>query len=98
MTTVQIERPEHTKLADWFAELRLWLDNNDCSPMRFSQAGQAMSGERFNITFADEIHAESFVSAFAKYRPSIRRPIGGVEPGGDPQSTAVPAEIIDEIL
>jgi len=26
MTMVQIEKPEDAKLADWFAELRLWFD------------------------------------------------------------------------
>jgi hypothetical protein len=31
MTAVQVERPEDTKLAVWFAELRLWFDNNDCT-------------------------------------------------------------------
>ena len=28
MTVVQIEKPEDTNLADWFAELRLWFDVN----------------------------------------------------------------------
>jgi hypothetical protein len=74
MMIVQVERPESTQLADWFAELRLWFDTNDCSPMLFTEAGG-----RFNIKFADDAHAQLFASTFAKYGPSIRRPIS--EPG-----------------
>jgi hypothetical protein len=70
MTTVQVERPDDTKLADWFAELRLWFDNNDCNPILFTEVGG-----RFNIQFADYAHAQLFASSFAKYGPSIRRPI-----------------------
>ena len=70
MTTVQVERPENTKLADWFAELRLWFDNNDCSPILFTEVGG-----RFNIQFADDSHAQLFASSFAKHGPSIRRPM-----------------------
>ncbi len=73
MTTVQVERPEDTKLADWFAELRLWFDNNDCNPILFTEVAG-----RFNIKFADDVHAQLFATTFAKYGPSIRRPI--VEP------------------
>jgi hypothetical protein len=70
MTTVQVERPEDTKLADWFAELRLWFDNNDCNPILFTEVGG-----RFNIKFAEDAHAQLFAATFAKYGPSIRRPI-----------------------
>jgi hypothetical protein len=72
MTTVQVERPEDTKLAVWFAELRLWFDNNDCTPIRFTEVAG-----RCNIKFADDAHAQLFLFAttFAKYGPPIRRPI-----------------------
>ena len=70
MTTVQVERPEDTKLADWFAELRLWFDNNDCNPILFTEVAG-----RFNIKFADGVHAQLFATTFAKYGPSIRHPI-----------------------
>ena len=70
MTTVQVERPEDTKLADWFAELRLWFDDNDCNPILFTEVGG-----RFNIKFADDAHAQLFATTFAKYVPSIRHPI-----------------------
>jgi hypothetical protein len=70
MTTVQVERPEDTKLADWFAELRSWFDDNDCSPILFTEVAG-----RFNIKFADDAHAQLFATTFAKYSPSIRRPI-----------------------
>ena len=76
MMVVQIERPEDTKLADWFAELRSWFDNNDCSPVLFTEAGRVMNRERFNIKFANELHAQLFASTFAKYGPSIRRSLG----------------------
>jgi hypothetical protein len=70
MTTVQVERPEDTKLADWFAELRLWFDNNDCAPILFTDVGGC-----FNIRFADDAQARLFATSFSKYGPSIRRPI-----------------------
>jgi hypothetical protein len=71
MMIVQVERPQDTNLADWFAELRFWFDKNDCSPMLFTDVGR-----RFNIKFADDAHAQLFASTFAKYGPSIRRPMG----------------------
>jgi hypothetical protein len=70
MTTVQVERPEDTKLADWFAELRLWFDNHDCSPILFTEVAG-----RFNIKFAEDAHAQLFANTFVKYSSSIRRPI-----------------------
>ena len=70
MTMVQIEKPEDAKLADWFAELRLWFDKNDCSPILFREAGRIMNTSRFNIKFADDVQARLFVSTFAKYRPT----------------------------
>ena len=70
MTTVQVKRPEDTKLVDWFAELRLWFDNNDCNPILFTEVAG-----RFNIKFADGVHAQLFATTFAKYGPSIRHPI-----------------------
>jgi hypothetical protein len=71
MTVVQIEKPEDTKLADWFAELRLWFDKNDCSPILFSETGRVMNRSRFNIKFSDDAQARLFVSTFAKYRPTM---------------------------
>jgi hypothetical protein len=70
MTTVQVERPEDTKLADWFAELRLWFDSNDCNPILFTEVGG-----RFNIKFAEGAYAQLFATTFAKYGTSIRCPI-----------------------
>jgi hypothetical protein len=71
MTVVQIEKPQDTKLADWFAELRLWFDKNDCSPILFSETGRVMNRSRFNIKFSDDAQARLFVSTFAKYRPTM---------------------------
>jgi hypothetical protein len=66
MTTVQVKRPEDTKLADWFAELRLWFDNNDCNPILFTEVAG-----RFNIKFADDVHAQLFATTFAKFRYNL---------------------------
>jgi len=92
MTVVQIEKPEGAKLADWFAELRLWFDNNDCSPILFAQAGRVMNKDRFNIKFANDVQAHLFASNFAKYCPSISRPAGEepmqVKAGVDPAAGA----------
>jgi hypothetical protein len=57
-----------------------------------------MNRERFNITFVDEAHAQSFVSAFSKHGASIRRPTIGVEPGAVTESSQlseVPADAIE---
>ena len=77
MTTVQVERPEDTKLADWFAELRLWFDNNDCNPILFTEVEGVKNRSGFNIKFADDVQAHLFASTFAKYKPTILRLIGG---------------------
>jgi hypothetical protein len=77
MTVVQIEKPEDTKLADWFAELRLWFDNNDCNPILFTEVGEVKNRSGFNIKFADDVQARLFASNFAKYEPTILRLIGG---------------------
>ena len=75
MRIVQVERPEDIKLADWFAELRLWFDNNDCKPILFTEA----SGH-FKIKFANAAHAQLFTSIFAKHGPSIRQLVGAHRP------------------
>ena len=77
MIVVRIEKPGNTTLADWFVELRSWFDINDCSPILFSQAGDAMNRVLFNITFADHAQAQLFASKFSKYAPSIVRSTGG---------------------
>jgi len=77
MTVVQIEKPEDTKLADWFAELRLWFDNNDCNPILFTEVEGVKNRSGFNIKFADDVQARLFASTFAKYKPTILRLIGG---------------------
>jgi len=77
MTVVQIEKPEDTKLADWFAELRLWFDNNDCNPILFTEVEEVKNRSGFNIKFADDVQARLFASTFAKYQPTILRLIGG---------------------
>ena len=73
MIVVRIEKPRNTTLADWFVELRSWFDNNDCSPILFSRAGEVTNKVLFNITFADHAQAQLFASKFSKYAPSIVR-------------------------
>ena len=73
MTVVQIQKPENTQLADWFAELRCWFDNNDCSPILFTETGRVMNKVQFSVKFADQAHARLFASAFSNYAPSIRQ-------------------------
>jgi hypothetical protein len=73
MTVVQIEKPEDTKLADWFAELRLWFDNNDCNSILSTEVERVKNGPGFNIKFADDVQARLFASTSAKYEPTIRR-------------------------
>jgi len=77
MTVVQIKKPEDTKLADWFAELRLWFDNNDCNPILFTEVEGVKNRSGFNIKFGDDVQARLFASTFAKYKPAILGLIGG---------------------
>lgn len=77
MIVVRIEKPGNTTLADWFVELRSWFDNNECTPILFSQAGEVMNRVLFNITFADHAQAQLFASKFSKYGPSIVRSMSG---------------------
>jgi hypothetical protein len=76
MTMVQIEKPEDADLADWFAELRSWFDVHNCNPSLFAKAGQIMNRDRFNIKFSNNADAQLFATSFAKYSPSIPRPVG----------------------
>jgi hypothetical protein len=77
MVVVRIEKPGNMTLAAWFIELRSWFDNNDCTPLLFSRAGQVTGRVLFNIRFAEDSHPLLFTSHFSKHEPSIQRSTGG---------------------
>lgn len=66
MVVVQIEKPGNMTLADWFCELRSWLDQNYCHPILFNQSERVTGKMIFDITFSDETQARVFSSTFTK--------------------------------
>lgn len=52
-------------IADAMAELRIWLDHNDCTPHDFDIA-KAPPGLVVRIEFADDAMAEAFQREFAR--------------------------------
>ena len=72
MMVVEVEKPADITLADWFAELRLWFDHNDCHPTIFNQAAQVIDGLAFDITFGNDADAQLFACRFSHYAAKIR--------------------------
>jgi len=68
MVVVQIEKPGNMTLANWFSELRSWLDQNHCQPTLFNQPERVTGKMIFNIIFSDETQARVFSSTFVKVR------------------------------
>jgi hypothetical protein len=66
MVIVQIEKPGNITLANWFCELRSWLDHNYCQPTLFNQSERVTGKMIFNIAFSDETQARVFASTFTK--------------------------------
>jgi hypothetical protein len=73
MVVVQIEKPGNMALANWFCELRSWLDQNYCHPMLFNQSERVTGKMIFDITFSDESQARVFILHLQRYAPQIRR-------------------------
>jgi hypothetical protein len=71
MVVVQIEKPGNMTLANWFCELRSWLDQNYCQPTLFNQSERVTGKMIFNIMFSDETQARVFSSTFTKICTSI---------------------------
>lgn len=80
MLVVQIEKPANMTLAQWFSELRLWLDQHSCEDTSFSQSGRIIDKLIFNLTFHDHAKARLFAANFTRYSPSIRDTIGSERP------------------
>ena len=76
MVVVQIEKPGNMTLANWFCELRSWLDQNYCQPTLFNQFERVTEKLIFDITFSDETQARVFSSTFASYAPQFDGPQG----------------------
>jgi outer membrane lipoprotein-sorting protein len=53
------------KIADAMAELRIWLDHNDCTPHDF-EITKAPRGVVVRVGFSDEAMAEAFQREFAR--------------------------------
>jgi hypothetical protein len=71
MMVVQVEKPDNITLAEWFAELRLWLDDNDCHPTLFNEAEQVIDALSFNLTFSNDAEAQLFACRFSHYAAKI---------------------------
>ena len=75
LLVVQIVKPANVPLGAWLAELRIWMDENDCQPVLFANAGRIIDRLLYNVTFADRARSRSFACTFAHYTPSVRRPL-----------------------
>jgi hypothetical protein len=53
------------KLANAMAELRMWLDHNDCVPVSFDISRQRR-GVLVRVVFAEDEQAEQFERRFAR--------------------------------
>jgi hypothetical protein len=73
MLLVEIEKPENETLANWFSQLRDWLDANRCAPSIFARAGRRIDRLIYRISFDDAARAHRFAREFARYSPTIRR-------------------------
>lgn len=63
----QVEvRLEGWKIADAMAELRIWLDHNDCTPRDFGITRAQRGTLVVRIDFDDDAMAEAFEREFAR--------------------------------
>ena len=53
-------------LADAMAELRIWLDHNDCVPVSFDIRRLPTGALRVRVQFSDDALAEAFEREFAR--------------------------------
>jgi hypothetical protein len=53
-------------IADVMAELRIWLDHNDCVPLSFDIVKEATGGLLVRIEFSDDAMAEAFQREFGR--------------------------------
>jgi hypothetical protein len=53
-------------IADAMAELRIWLDHNDCVPLNFEIQKLPTGGLRVQVEFTDDTTAEAFQREFAR--------------------------------
>jgi hypothetical protein len=53
-------------IADALAELRIWLDHNDCVPLNFDIRRLSTGAIRIRVEFADDALAEAFEREFAR--------------------------------
>ena len=53
-------------IADAMAELRIWLDHNDCVPLRFDIRRLPTGALRIGVQFSDDTLAEAFQREFAR--------------------------------
>lgn len=54
------------KIADAMAELRIWLDHNDCVPLNFEITKPPTGGLHVSVEFSDDAMAEAFKREFAR--------------------------------
>ena len=65
MSEVEIQLRGWT-LADAMAELRIWLDHNDCVPVSFDIRRLPTGALRVRVQFSDDALAEAFEREFAR--------------------------------
>jgi hypothetical protein len=53
-------------IADAMAELRIWLDHNNCVPLSFDISKLPTGGIRVNVEFSDDVMAARFKREFGR--------------------------------
>jgi hypothetical protein len=53
-------------IADAMAELRIWLDHNNCVPFSFDISKLASGGIRVRVEFSDDAMADAFEREFGR--------------------------------
>ena len=53
-------------IADAMAELRIWLDHNDCVPLSFDIRRLPTGALRIRVEFSDDTLAEAFQREFSR--------------------------------
>jgi|HubBroStandDraft_4_1064222.scaffolds.fasta_scaffold271239_2 hypothetical protein len=99
-TAVRVERPRDASLADFFANMRSWLDHQCIMPAEFRGVTLANKGGVFDVLFDNPRDALLFGRRFAaqsarnvSLRRASLRPINATTPPVDPNRGSILAAV-----
>jgi hypothetical protein len=99
-TGVRVQRPPDVSLADFFAEMRSWLDHHCIMPAEFRGVTLANKSGVFDVLFDNPRDARLFGRRFADQRTSrapSRRPISATAAAMDQGRASILAAIAGDI-